>query len=44
MEEKKSYPDKPGLSIIKSSETCPKCGNTFNLDKMAYFPNAEKKG
>jgi transcriptional regulator NrdR family protein len=44
MEEKKSYPDTPGLSTIKRRETCPKCGKTFNLDTMAYFVNAEKKG
>ena len=43
MEEKKSYPNTPGLSTIKTRETCPKCGKTFNLDTVAYFENAEKK-
>jgi len=42
MEDKKSNPDTTGL--LKTRKTCPSCGKTFNLDTVAYFENAEKKG
>jgi len=42
MNEEKSYPDAPGLSIIKNRGTCPKCGYVLDLPTYAYFENSKQ--